>query len=84
VLKTVYPKLAEDLATTISRCLVSGTLPLSIKESTTVTLRKDRKQDYSLPQSYRPIALENTLAKMVKKIVADHIAEAAETHNLLP
>jgi reverse transcriptase-like protein len=55
-----------------------------MKESTTVVIRKERKQDYSLPQSYRPVALENTLAKVIEKIVADRISEAAETHNLLP
>lgn len=47
-------------------------------------LRKERKKDYSLPGSYRPIALENTLAKVLEKIVATRLAESAETYQLLP
>lgn len=49
----------------------SGTLPARYKESITIALRKEGKKDYSLPGSYRPIALENTLAKTVEKIIAN-------------
>jgi hypothetical protein len=52
--------------------------------STTIVLRKERKKDYSLPGSYRPIALENTLAKVVEKVLADCIRDAAEANGLLP
>ncbi|KAF2177767.1 hypothetical protein K469DRAFT_517512, partial [Zopfia rhizophila CBS 207.26] len=54
------------------------------KESITIALRKEGKKDYSLPGSYRPIALENTLAKVIEKRVADLMAAAAEKHGLLP
>src|SRR5205807_5269306 len=47
-------------------------------------LRKDRKDYYMLPGSYRPVALENSLAKLVEDIVADRINSTAEEHNLLP
>ena len=49
-----------------------------------MTLRKEAKPDYSLPGSYRPIALENSLAKVLEKVVADRISAAAEEHALLP
>lgn len=62
----------------ISTCLASGSLPSRFKESITIVLRKDQKPDYSLLESYRPITLENTLAKLIEKIVAQHIVNAAE------
>jgi hypothetical protein len=64
--------------------LARGTLPPSLKESTTVALRKEGKKDYSLPSSFRPIALENSLAKLVERAVTNRISDAAETHGLLP
>jgi len=51
---------------------------------TTVVLRKEGKADYSIPGSYRPIALENTLSKILEKVIADHIADTVEEHALLP
>jgi len=68
----------------ISNCLAGRSLSLKYKESTTVVLRKDGKKDYSLLGSYRPIALENTLAKVIEKILVDHISSTAEEHLLLP
>jgi hypothetical protein len=50
---------------------------------TTVVLRKEGKADYSIPGSYRPIALENTLSKILKKVIADRMADMAEEHALL-
>ena len=51
---------------------------------TTVVLRKEGKADYSLPGSYRPIALENTLSKILERIIAERMADTAEEHTLLP
>ena len=51
---------------------------------TTVILRKEGKVDYSIPGSYRPIALENTLSKILEKVIADRMADTAEEHALLP
>jgi len=49
-----------------------------------VVLWKEGKADYLIPESYRPIALENTLSKILEKVIADHIADIAEKHALLP
>ena len=46
-------------------------------------IRKERKGDYILLSSYRLVALENTLAKVVERIMATRLTEAAEEHNLL-
>jgi len=83
VLKEIAPQISEGLAQAFTKQLASGTLPRSFKDSITTVLRKERKKDYSLPSSYRPIALENSLAKVLEKIVANRIAQAAEEHNLL-
>ena len=60
-----------------------GALPITYKESITAILRKERKKDYTLPASYRPIALQNSLAKLIEKIVANRITEGAERNNIL-
>ena len=67
----------------MSRAFAHGELPSSYKESITIVLRKEGKKDYSLPGSYRPISLENALAKVVEKALANRIIDAAEEYNLL-
>ena len=67
-----------------SYCFTNGIAPESLKESITAVLRKKGKKDYSLPGSYRPIALKNTLAKVLEKHVANVMSKAAEEHRLLP
>jgi hypothetical protein len=84
VLKALSPEIAEGLTRAISEAFASGTLPGRYKESVTIVIRKESKKDYSLPGSYRPIALENTLAKVVKKILTTRLNYAAEEHGLLP
>ena len=74
----------HSLAQAASKILTSGITPPCLKDSYTVALRKQGKKDYSLPSAYRPIALENTLAKVIEKILAERIADAAEKHELLP
>ena len=47
-------------------------------------LYKKGKADYLFPGSYRPIALKNTLSKILEKVIADRIADMAKEHALLP
>ena len=49
----------------------------------TVILRKEGKADYLILGSYRPIALENTLSKILEKVIADYIVDTVEEHALL-
>jgi len=46
-------------------------------------LCKEGKADYLFPGSYRPIALENTLSKILERVIADYIVNTAEEHALL-
>lgn len=61
-----------------------GHNPKHFQISTTVALRKAAPRDYRLPKSYRPVALLNTLGKILESTVATRIAWALEKHKLLP
>ncbi|KAI1005378.1 hypothetical protein K3495_g2839 [Podosphaera aphanis] len=39
---------------------------------------------YDTPKAYRPIALLNTMGKLLEKLIAKRISRTAETHHLLP
>jgi ribonuclease HI len=47
-------------------------------------LRKPKKPDYTKPNAYRPIALENTIGKVLESIMAETISYLAEEYQLLP
>jgi len=49
-----------------------------------VVLYKEGKKDYFLLDSYRLIALKNTLVKVLEKHVANIILKAVEEYRLLP
>jgi hypothetical protein len=84
LLKITAESLAPLLATLFSAAASQGHFPTLGKHTTTVTLRKDGRGDYSLPKSYRPIALENTLAKIFEAGLAAAITNDAEERELLP
>ena len=50
----------------------------------TVVLRKPGKPRYDAPKAYRPIALLNTLWKVLMAIVASQLTFITEKHQLLP
>ena len=54
------------------------------KEFVTVVLRKPGKPRYDTPKAYRPIALLNTMWKVLTAIVANHLTYVTEKHQLLP
>jgi hypothetical protein len=55
-------------------CIRTGYNPRHFQASITVTLRKSGPRDFRQPKSYRPVALLNTLGKILKSIVATRIA----------
>ena len=65
-------------------CFDHGIHPKAFKKATTVILRKDGDRDYSNPESYRPIALLNTLGKALESVISNRLRLLAETHALLP
>jgi hypothetical protein len=83
-LRAAASLISPALASIASSCFQTGYFPECFRHSTTVILRKEGKSDYSLPGAYRPIALENTLAKIVEKLIAKRLATTLEEHSLLP
>ena len=49
-----------------------------------MVLKKPQREDYTKAKAYRPIALLNTLGKLLERIVVDRISQATETYHLLP
>ena len=54
------------------------------KEINTCILRKLGKPRYDIPKAYCPVALVNTIAKLLSAIVAEDITQLTEKHQLLP
>ena len=54
------------------------------KVSFTVVLQKLGCPDYTLTKAYHPIALLDTMAKILSSCVADEISYLAETYEMLP
>src|SRR5437879_271567 len=54
------------------------------RESIMVILCKPGKPDYTTPKAFCPVALLNTMAKLLSAIVADQLTHMLETHKLLP
>ena len=65
------------------RTLLYNYLPRLGRAITTVVPRKEGKADYLLPGSYRLIALENTLSKILERVIAERITDTAKEHALL-
>ena len=84
VLKASRSVLAPALAGVAQACLKTGYFPYAFRESNTVVIRKEGKSDYSLPSSYRPIALENTLGKVLERLIAERLSLVLEENHLLP
>jgi hypothetical protein len=64
-------------------CLRIGHNPKHFQTSTTVTLRKAGPRDYRLPKSYPPVALLNTLERILESIVATRMAWLVKEYQLL-
>ena len=72
-IKAVLKAITIPLVDTTTTYLLKGKIPEYCKETIIVVLQKVNKKDYSLLGSYRPVALENTLGKILEKIVAERM-----------
>ena len=61
-----------------------GYFPRHFKQSITVVLRKAGKEDDSQPKAYRPIALLNTIGKVMEAVIGNRLMWLAEKFELLP
>ena len=77
------PRLAAALALITQACLDWECYSRAFKAARTVALWKPGKGDYQEPKSWRPIALLETLGKVVEATIAARIRDFAESMNLL-
>ena len=84
IVKACSEKLVELLTPLFQACLEQAYHSRAFKTANTITLKKTGKDDYSAPNAYRPIALLNTLGKVMESIMSQKITHLEETHRLLP
>lgn len=84
LLHRISPYIAKPLQHLYNSCLRLHYCPQHFRESVTVTLRKPGKSDYGQLKAYRPVALLNTLGKVMESILAKRLSYVVEKHNLLP
>ncbi|KAF8667766.1 hypothetical protein AX14_006299, partial [Amanita brunnescens Koide BX004] len=60
-----------------------GVWPSHFKDSDSVIIPKPNKPDYTIPKAYRPIALLNTMGKLLTKVLANRLQHDAAEHGLL-
>jgi len=83
-LKALGKPFTEALAPVINACWEKGHYPQVFKCARTVALKKPGKGVYTTPKSWRPVALLNTVGKVIEAVTARYIRNLAEQHHLLP
>ena len=83
-LKALGEPLLAAVASLTTACWKSGYYPKRFRVARTVVLRKPGKKDYAAAGSWRPIALLNTIGKMVESMTADKLTKLAEDNGMLP
>ena len=84
IVKMITEQATTELVRLFTACLKHGYHPREFRKAITVMLKKPGKKDYTDPAAYRPIALLNTLGKILESIVAGRISDLAERWELLP
>ncbi|EDN11316.1 predicted protein [Histoplasma mississippiense (nom. inval.)] len=83
-LKMLGRTFVEAITALTNACWHWETYPDTFKEAKTVALRKPGKADYQTAGAWRPIALLDTIGKIVEAATAKRLRKIAEDHNLLP
>ena len=84
ILKQLLRIISSTLYDIFNASFTLGYCPKHFRDSITIALWKPDKDDYSLVKSYRPIALLNTIGKVLESILASRISYLTETFHLLP
>jgi hypothetical protein len=83
-LKALGEPFAVAIAALTQACWEVAYYPKCFRRARTVAIRKPDKDDYSLPSSWRPIALLSTVGKVVEAVTAQQLKRIAEQYNMLP
>src|SRR5579859_7369154 len=84
VLKKSYDVIQHHLHALVQASINTAHFPAIFKTTTIIVLRKPAKPDYTKPNAYRPIALENTMGKIIESTVTEILSYISEENNLLP
>ena len=84
ILQHIARPLSPILTRVFNACLQLGYHPRHFRLQETAVIRKPQKPDYTLVKAYRPIALLNTIGKVMETVMASRLAFLAATKNLLP
>lgn len=76
--------ITKHLTRIVNYSLRLGYCPSHFRESTTVVLRKPGKDNYTVPKAYQPIALLNTVGKVMDAIIARRLSHLVKTQHVLP
>jgi hypothetical protein len=82
-LKTCRPLIVLQLTDTAKVYFTIGYYLRLSRAIIIFVLYKEGKADYLFLGSYRPITLENTLSKILERVVANYIADIAKEYTLL-
>ncbi|KAF8662009.1 hypothetical protein AX14_007127, partial [Amanita brunnescens Koide BX004] len=77
------PETDAAVAALFNKVCSTGIWPSHFKDSISVIIPKPNKPDYSIPKAYRPIALLNTLGKLLTKVLANRLQHDAAQFCLL-
>ena len=84
ILKAGLKAIVPAATRLFNACVTQGYHPTQFKEAITIALRKPNRADYTEAKAYRPIALLDTLGKILESIMAKRLSDLAEDNNLLP
>jgi hypothetical protein len=83
-LKAMGQPLVRAIHSLIEVCLALEYFPTAFKHARTIVLRKPSKPDYSAPSAWRPIALLNTIGKVLEVVLDRKLRTTAEEYHLFP
>jgi hypothetical protein len=84
VLKCLGSLLVSYLQPLFQACIDFSYHLLAFRHCNTIPSRKPGEADYSAPGAWQPIALLNTLGKVLESVIACRISSLSEEHSLLP
>src|SRR6266481_2738115 len=84
VIKESFDLIAEYLLRIFKATFMLGMYSNRWREWDTIMLRKPGKPRYDVPKAHRPIALMNTIGKLLSAVVAEDLVHMCKKHSLLP
>lgn len=84
VLKKVFPVIKDYILYLFRAVFALETYYPGWLEVTTIILQKPGKPAYDVAKAHRPVALLNTLAKLLTAIIAEDLTHMVEKYGLLP